>query len=90
MQRFYGQRASRFGPGAIAAVFVTMSALAVIGQSTPAAAVSVAPIDLGRATPFAIIAGASIGNTATGPTTIVRGDVGVLAAAGTVTGFPPR
>ena len=55
----------------------------------PAHAAPAAPIDLGLAAPFAILAGASVGNTATGPETIVRGDLGVVAAAGAVTGFPP-
>ncbi len=68
---------------------VVASVVAVTVPSAPAFAASVSAIDLGRATPFAILAGASVGNTATGPTTIVRGDLGVLAAAGLVTGFPP-
>src|SRR3984893_10851811 len=68
---------------------VAMSLSVVLASSTPAHAVAVGPIDLGRAAPFAILAGDSVGNTATGPITIVRGDLGVLADAGAVTGFPP-
>ena len=50
---------------------------------------AVAPINLGRAAPFAILAGDSVGNTATGPITVVRGDLGVFVAGGAVTNFPP-
>lgn len=75
---------------AIVGVVVSLLVVAVPATSAHAVPpVSTAPIDLGRAAPFAIVAGASIGNTATGPVTVVRGDLGVLAAAGAVTGFPP-
>ncbi|MBK5333253.1 MAG: DUF3494 domain-containing protein, partial [Ilumatobacteraceae bacterium] len=77
----------------MAVALVTMTGLSVVAQSTPAFAtppiILVAPIDLGRAAPFAVLAGASVGNTATGPVTIVRGDLGVFVASGAVTGFPP-
>ncbi len=72
---------------AVAAIIMSIMVVAV--PASPAHAVSVAAIDLGRAASFAILAGDSVGNTATGPTTIVRGDLGVLAGAGGVTGFPP-
>ena len=72
-----------------AIAFVATSVFVTAVRQAPAHAFSVASIDLGRAAPFAVLAGASIGNTATGPITVVRGDVGVLAAAGLVTGFPP-
>jgi Ice-binding-like/Bacterial Ig-like domain len=78
----------------MAVALVAMTGLSVVAQSTPAfasppAIILVDPIDLGRAAPFGVLAGASIGNTATGPITIVRGDMGVFAATGAVTGFPP-
>ncbi|HUP76664.1 MAG TPA: ice-binding family protein [Acidimicrobiales bacterium] len=59
--------------------------------AVPRGAAAAAPVavDLGAAGPFAILAGDSIGNTETGPITVVRGDLGVLAGAGLVTGFPP-
>ena len=85
--------AGKFGASAMAVALVTMTGLSVVAQSTPAFAtppiILVAPIDLGRAAPFAVLAGASVGNTATGPVTIVRGDLGVFVASGAVTGFPP-
>ena len=74
---------------AFAVTALTVSLSVVFASSTPAHAVAVGPIDLGRAASFAILAGDSVGNTATGPTTIVRGDLGVVAPAGAVTGFPP-
>ncbi|HEX2782298.1 MAG TPA: ice-binding family protein [Ilumatobacteraceae bacterium] len=79
----------RIGAATAVCMVALMSAVVVSLPSTPAYAVSVTPIDLGRAAPFAILAGDSVGNTATGPTTIVRGDLGVVAPAGLVTGFPP-
>ena len=72
---------------ALAGAVVSM--LVVVVVAGPAVAVPLTPIDLGRAAPFAILAGDSVGNTATGPTTIVRGDLGVFASSGAVTGFPP-
>ncbi|MEY2417233.1 MAG: hypothetical protein QOH53_2567, partial [Ilumatobacteraceae bacterium] len=86
--------AGKLGASAMAVALVTMTGLSVVAQSTTAFAspptiILVAPIDLGRAAPFAVLAGASIGNTATGPVTTVRGDMGVFAATGAVTGFPP-
>ena len=84
--------AGRFGASAIAVASVSMTGVSVVGPSTPAFAIGiivVAPIDLGRAAPFAVLAGASVGNTATGPVTVVRGDLGVFDAGGAVTGFPP-
>ncbi|MEY2522540.1 MAG: hypothetical protein QOJ66_1105, partial [Ilumatobacteraceae bacterium] len=87
-----GFRAGKFGTSAMAVALVAMTGLSVVAQSTPAFAtgvILVAPIDLGRAAPFGVLAGDSIGNTATGPITVVRGDMGVFAASGAVTGFPP-
>ncbi len=84
--------AGKFGASAIAAALVSMTGVSVVVPSTPAFAIGiivVAPIDLGRAAPFAVLAGASVGNTATGPVTVVRGDLGVFDAGGAVTGFPP-
>ena len=86
-RRNSAQRRRLLSAFAVAALTVSLSV--VVASSTPAHAVAVGPIDLGRAAPFAILAGDSVGNTATGPTTIVRGDLGVFAAAGAVTGFPP-
>ncbi len=45
-------------------------------------------VDLGQASTYAVLSGASVGNTATGPVTTLRGDLGVSTAA-QPTGFPP-
>ncbi|MEP7203949.1 MAG: Ig-like domain-containing protein [Ilumatobacteraceae bacterium] len=67
-----------------------MAALSVIVPPSAAHATPpLAAVDLGRSSSFAILAGDSVGNTATGPITVVRGDLGVVAAAGAITGFPP-
>ena len=84
-----GFGAGGLGAWAMAVVLVATAGSSVVVRSTPAFAVGpilVSPIVLGRAAPFALLGGDSIGNTVTGPT-IVRGDVGVLAAAGTIAGF---
>jgi hypothetical protein len=67
-----------------------VSLLVVVAMPARSAhAVDIGPVDLGLAAPFAILAADSVGNTLTGPVTTVRGDLGVLAAAGAVTGFGP-
>ncbi|MEO5840343.1 MAG: ice-binding family protein [Acidimicrobiales bacterium] len=70
---------------------LAVSTLAAVTLVVPTRADAAAPaaIDLGAAAPFAILAGASVGNTVTGDVTVVRGDLGVLAPTGLVTGFPP-
>ncbi len=83
------RRWSRWAATLSALTALAAASVIVSVPATPVFAISVSPINLGRAAPFAILAGDSVGNTATGPTTIVRGDLGVLAAAGLVTGFPP-
>lgn len=74
-------------PFALALVFAVP--LIVATPLTSVFAAPETPIDLGLAASFAILAGDSVGNTVTGPATIARGDLGVVAAAGLVTGFPP-
>lgn len=65
----------------------------LIGGFGPASAVA-APtpmVDLGQASPYAVLSGASVGNTVSAPGaphTTVRGDLGVKANA-QPTGFPP-
>ena len=77
-------------PASVALLATLALSVAGIAMSATAAhAASVAPVDLGRAAPFAILAGGSVGNTVTGPVTVVRGDLGVLAPAGALIGFPP-
>lgn len=90
--------------GAVHAIGAALTAVALVSGSIavalPATAFAhaagiealdppVAVVDLGAAAPFAVLSGASVGNTVTGPTTVVRGDLGVSAPAGAVTGFPP-
>lgn len=45
-------------------------------------------VALGQASTYAVLSGASVANTATGPVTTLRGDLGVSTAA-QPTGFPP-
>jgi hypothetical protein len=62
---------------------------AVAAPSAVAATTSM--VDLGHASTYAVLSGASVGNTVsapTGPHTTLRGDLGVNAAA-QPTGFPP-
>ena len=77
--------------GSIAVLFAAVASFLVVVAvpATPAHAVTIAPVPLGLAGPFAILAGDSVGNTLTGTVTTVRGDLGVLAGAGAVTGFGP-
>jgi hypothetical protein len=73
---------------ALVAMTGTVSAVSVVASSTPVSAIPVAitPVDLGLASTFSVLTIAAVGNTATLPATILRGDLG---AGGAVTGFPP-
>ncbi len=66
--------------------------LAGFGPAVPTAAAAPTPmVDLGTASTYAVISGASVGNTVSAvgaPHTTIRGDLGVKAAA-EPTGFPP-
>lgn len=58
---------------------------------TPAFAASTSTVDLGQASTFAVLSGASVGNTVSAPGapyTTLRGDLGVMADV-QPTGFPP-
>ena len=66
--------------------------IAGLGSAVPSAlAASTTPVNLGRASTYAVLSGASVGNTVNGvgaPHTTLRGDLGVNASAAP-TGFPP-
>jgi hypothetical protein len=62
---------------------------AALGLAVPSAlAAPAATVNLGTASTYAVLSGASVGNTATGPITTLHGDLGVVANA-QPTGFPP-
>ena len=73
---------------AVVAVIAVTGALGGIGIGPTAvlAVATVAPVPLGLASTFAVLTSAAVGNTATGPVTTLRGDLG---AGGGTTGFPP-
>ena len=85
-RRFDLRRLVRFGALA--------GGLLIAGFGPSAATALAAPtpmVDLGQASTYAVISGASVGNTASAPGaphTTLRGDLGVKAAA-QPTGFPP-
>jgi Ice-binding-like/Bacterial Ig-like domain len=66
--------------------------IAGLGPAVPSAlAASTTTVDLGQASTYAVLSGASVGNTVNGvgaPHTTLRGDLGVNASAAP-TGFPP-
>jgi hypothetical protein len=78
------QSARSFGALGIALALALALGILAVGQ--PARAAGPAPVELGTAEPFAVLAGTPA-ITNTGPTTIT-GDVGISPAA-SVIGFPP-
>ena len=89
------QRPTRVGPARavlVALVVPVLSLALVVPPAPPAsAATATAMVDLGTAASYAVLSGASVGNTVNAPTaphTTLRGDLGV--SSGTApTGFPP-
>jgi Ice-binding-like/Bacterial Ig-like domain len=88
------QRSERAGRGwakapcLVALVGAVLSA--ALGLAVPSAlAASTATVNLGQASTYAVLSGASVGNTVNGPPfTTLHGDLGVVANA-QPTGFPP-
>jgi len=81
------RRAKALCLGALAAGLL----IAGFGPAAPSAAASTAIVELGQASTYAVLSGASVGNTvnaAGAPHTTLRGDLGVSANA-EPTGFPP-
>ena len=70
---------------------VAISLLLAGFAAASASAAPTAMVDLGQATPYAVLSGASVGNTVSAPAaphTTIRGDLGVKANTAP-TGFPP-
>jgi Ice-binding-like/Bacterial Ig-like domain len=81
------RRRARFG--AVVSIAAMIAALVLVGVETPTSVFAdppIATVPLGSAASFAVLTLATVGNTATGPVTTLRGDLG--AGAG-VTAFPP-
>ncbi len=83
-------RARSIARGATTVAFAL--AVLMLGLGAAAASAAVTPmVDLGEASTYAALSGASVGNTVSAPTaphTTLRGDLGVKAAS-PPTGFPP-
>jgi hypothetical protein len=72
----------------VAVVGALLSAALGLAAPSALAAPVAATVNLGTASTYAVLSGASVGNTATGPITTLHGDLGVVANA-QPTGFPP-
>src|SRR5579863_10118904 len=69
----------------LALVVGAAAAMVIVIGGVPASAAQ-PPVDLGAATPFAVLAGTTVTNTNT--PTVISGDLGVSPGSA-VTGFPP-
>ena len=81
-----GGRYARRWLAAVLAVGTTATALILILVAmTPAASAAQAPVGLGTAAPFAVLAGSTVTNTGL---SVISGDLGVSPGTA-ITGFPP-
>jgi hypothetical protein len=86
-RRCGGHRWTRFGAAlTVATVIAASAAVGVLAPRSAFADPPIATVPLGSAATFAVLTAAAVGNTASGPVTTLRGDLG---AGGGTTGFPP-
>jgi hypothetical protein len=88
-----GRACARLGKALSLGALASCLLIGALGTAVPSAsAASTTMVNLGQASTYAVLSGASVGNTASAPGapfTTLRGDLGVAAANTAPTGFPP-